>query len=138
MTEEIIIDGIDVAGCQCFATAHVVMTASGILVKDIDNACTVKQKPCEEIKDCMFKRQFKQLKRLEQENKELKEDVLKWQKEFSRQYQINENKGYSKTEENYRSALEEIREIVASVFAKQRPYKEDFTEIETIINEVLS
>lgn len=52
------------------------------------------------------------IKRLEQENRELKSDVLKWQKAFSRQYQINENKGYSKTEEKYRSALKEIREIL--------------------------
>ena len=51
---------------------------------------------------------------LEQENKELKSDVLKWQKAFSRQYQINENKGYSKTEENYRSALEEIKNDIMS------------------------
>lgn len=48
---------------------------------------------------------------LEQENKELKADILKWQKAFSRQYQINENKGYSKTEENYRSALEKIKDL---------------------------
>ena len=33
---------------------------------------------------------------------------------------------------------EEIRKIVTTAFVKQRPYKEDFTEIENIINEVLN
>ena len=70
------------------------------------------------------------VKRLEQENKELKEDVLKWQKEFSRQYQINENKGYSKAEENYRSALEEISGLAS-------PHCTQCSQIIKIVNEVL-
>lgn len=76
--------------------------------------------------------------RLEQENKELKSDVLKWQKAFSRQYQINENKGYSKAEENYRSALEEIREIVKDLKQTKIPFCEIEEKIQTKINEVLN
>lgn len=60
---------------------------------------------CDNYSGCYYRKYL----RLEQENKELKSNVLKWQKAFSRQYQINENKGYSKAEENYRSALEEIK-----------------------------
>lgn len=60
--------------------------------------------------EVMIRDMEKNINRLEQENKELKSDVLKWQKAFSRQYQINENKGYSKTEDKYRSALEKILE----------------------------
>ncbi|WP_405316458.1 hypothetical protein [Faecalibacillus faecis] len=71
----------------------------------------------------------------EQENKELKSNVLKWQKAFSRQYQINENKGYSKAEENYRSALEEIREIAErELYLKQNS---SLIKIIDKINEVL-
>ena len=80
--------------------------------------CYLYHKYCNEIDSCYFKR----CKRLEQENKELKEDVLKWQKEFSRQYQINENKGYSKAEENYRSALEEIRNDLKEVCKEECDY----------------
>lgn len=78
--------------------------------------------------------------RLEQENKELKSDVLKWQKAFSRQYQINENKGYSKAEENYRSALEEIN-LILDELKQQYDYMTDYSEIKEIqnkINEVLN
>ncbi len=51
------------------------------------------------------------IKDLEQENSRLKEEVFKWQKEYSRQYQINDNKGYSQKEEQYKQALIEIKEI---------------------------
>lgn len=78
------------------------------------------------------------IKRLEQENKELKSNVLKWQKAFSRQYQINENKGYSKAEENYRSAFEEIREIVKPYLTDcQGSLCEPIDEVLNKINEVL-
>lgn len=106
MTEEIIIDGVNVAGCE--------FCKPNPLYK-IEYACHCRgcvqddglhvHSSCEHNPNCYYK----QLKCKEQENKELKEDVLKWQKAFSRQYQINENKGYSKAEENYRSALEEIK-----------------------------
>lgn len=46
---------------------------------------------------------------LAQENEELKEEILKWQTAYSRQYQINENKGYNKKEEQYRQTLQEIK-----------------------------
>lgn len=54
---------------------------------------------------------------LKAENERLKEEILKWQKAYSRQYQINENKGYNKKEEQYRQTLQEIKNI-AEPFAK--------------------
>ena len=48
---------------------------------------------------------------LKAENERLKEEILKWQKAYSRQYQINENKGYNKKEEQYRQTLQEIKAI---------------------------
>lgn len=79
------------------------------------------------------------IKRLEQENRELKSDVLKWQKAFSRQYQINENKGYSKTEEKYRSALEEIRNYCDRIEQGSVIGTQDcvINSIKNITNEVL-
>ena len=50
-------------------------------------------------------------KELKAENERLKEEILKWQKAYSRQYQINENKGYNKKEEQYRQTLQEIKAI---------------------------
>lgn len=51
------------------------------------------------------------LNNLKQENEQLKEEILRWQKAYSRQYQINENKGYNKKEEQYRQTLREIKDI---------------------------
>ena len=48
---------------------------------------------------------------LKAENERLKEEILKWQTAYSRQYQINENKGYNKKEEQYRQTLQEIKGI---------------------------
>ena len=94
--------------------------------------------------EVMIRDMEKNINRLEQENKELKSDVLKWQKAFSRQYQINENKGYSKAEENYRSALEEINitvkqllQGVSSNCINNTPYLTALSLIENKINEVL-
>jgi len=53
----------------------------------------------------------KENEELKAENERLKEEILKWQKAYSRQYQINENKGYNKKEEQYRQTLQEIKEI---------------------------
>ena len=48
---------------------------------------------------------------LKAENERLKEKILKWQTAYSKQYQINENKGYNKKEEQYRQTLQEIKAI---------------------------
>lgn len=53
--------------------------------------------------------------KLKKENEGLKEEILKWQTAYSRQYQINENKGYNKKEEQYRQTLQEIKEIAEPV-----------------------
>lgn len=130
MTEEIIIDGVDVAGCEYL---NKVVNEEPYCNIDEEHLYT-----CSSDENCYFK----QLKHLEQENFELKSDVLKWQKAFSRQYQINENKGYSKAEENYRSALEEINRVV-KLAHKVEDYLlgQDYTDlvdrIENKINEVL-
>lgn len=85
----------------------------------------------------------KRLQELEQENKELKEEIQFHNKENSNLLAERNAAqiGYDEireVREHYRSALEEIRKIVTSAFAKQRPYKEDFAEIENIINKVLN
>lgn len=56
-----------------------------------------------------FKTAWEELKA---ENERLKYQILKWQKAYSRQYQINENKGYNKKEEQYRQTLQEIKELI--------------------------
>lgn len=63
---------------------------------------------------------------LKTENERLKEEILKWQKEYSRQYQINENKGYNKKEEQYRQTLQEIKAIAEA----PKPFI-DFSETKT-------
>lgn len=62
-----------------------------------------------------IKRLQKENKELKAENEQLKEEILKWQTAYSRQYQINENKGYNKKEEQYRQTLQEIKEIAMDI-----------------------
>lgn len=65
-----------------------------------------------------FKTSWEELKA---ENERLKEEILKWQKAYSRQYQINENKGYNKKEEQYRQTLQEIDEIISRTESHHPP-----------------
>lgn len=104
----------------------------------------------DKVNKCKYYKLYKQLKRLEQENKDLKDNNNRLQAIIDDGRAENkrfreENKELLKYETYYldkyielRDSLKEIKEIVASAFAKQRSYKEDFTEIENIINEVLN
>lgn len=163
MTEEIIIDGVNVAGCCQLIEEPFYPCGLGGECKGWEN-CYYKQlkrleqerdklktelhskvefiqeqrtiineyaKEIEIYKQCQGKRASKREEELKQENKELKE-----------MYRLSclkcEYKNTKADVDKYRSALEEIREIITSAFAKQRPYKEDFAEIENIINKILN
>jgi predicted RNase H-like nuclease (RuvC/YqgF family) len=140
MTEEIIIDGVNVAECHCkapYKNDYGDVQCKCYRFEDIENN-TFLFGICKQHPNCYYK----QLKRLEQKNKKLKEEIQFHDKENSNLLAKRNAAqiGYDEireVRERYRSALEEIREIVTSAFAKQRPYKEDFAEIETKINEVL-
>ena len=139
MTEEIIIDGVDVAGCY----------ADKKKMKD-GLYCFWEGGNCEYNKYCYFK----QLKRLEQENKELKEENIKVKKEFNNliaeiisdiEYtgEITCN-GESPKEHLHQmqkalAALEEIQKIIKSYdLAVDNGVSVDtLYTIGTIINEVL-
>lgn len=135
MTEEILIDGVNVAWCKDY---------------DDGTCCNddVLTLSCEKT-NCMFK----QLKRLEQENKELKEEKL--YRGIDRQFIEDANDRLYFEAKKYRKALEEIREIEElPYYSKGMPEEplsqRDFTlgaindyekrrmKILTKINEVLS
>jgi hypothetical protein len=84
MTKEIIIDGIDVSKCEAFFKAN----------KTCYNCYACEGSNC----------YFKQLKRLEQENKELEKQLLE-------DKILDEHIESLSQEDTYRSALEEIRVI---------------------------
>lgn len=86
MTKEIIIDGVNVAGC-CFYNNGKCDNPNGMACNCINNAVCY----------------FKELKHLEQENERLKEEI----------YIARENYGLEmEFQMMYREALEEIREMV--------------------------
>lgn len=117
MTEEIIIDGVNVAGCywKCkdgdCAMYYADLSADNNELEFGFN--------CEDNPDCYYK----QLKRLEQENEELKKEV----KQIRTYEELKLNK--------YHFALEEIREIVTGNYDVLEPQAKK--DIEKIINEVL-
>ena len=125
MTEEIITDGVDVAGCEHYTTME---DCDGIhdLCEQLDDYCSIK-------KDCYYK----QLKRLEQENKKLKEEIQFHNKENSNllaeknatQIAYDEIR---EVRERYRSALEEIKAMI-----NHPDHRGLLNKIEDRINEVL-
>ena len=112
MTEEILIDGVNVAGCeQIFAQKKCAL---------------LDQVYCEDNPDCYYK----QLKRLEQENKELEEKV----KDLDALTGIFS----ARLTKKYKSALEEIRNKIVNQVAWEGGLSHLDQEINTIINEVLN
>ena len=77
MTEEIIIDGVNVAGCNAYKEGHC-LDKTAILLCDTNK--------CSNYNDCYYK----QLQRLKQENKELKEKII----------ELSEEKGHLIVENN--------------------------------------
>lgn len=154
MTEEIIIDGVNVAECFYFID-HTPPKGQGDWCGAIHKgACKVYSKDCEYNKDCYYK----QLKRLEQENKELKEEnallkeqlLKKSETEQAFQSLLDENKELRRKfkqvfnidnqecwniaflndeKYKYRSALEEIREMCKFNFVAANPIIDKINEV---------
>lgn len=97
MDKNIIIDGINVSEC-CFYNNSKCNNPNGMACNCINNAVCY----------------FKELKRLEQENKELKEEKL--YRGIDRQFIEDANDRLYFKAERYRSALEEIRVIADDTF----------------------
>lgn len=100
MSEEIIIDGVNVTECEHYTTME---DCDGIhdLCEQIDDYCSIK-------KNCYYK----QLQRLKQENEELKEKINKFQWD-NPYYILYENVVTQR--DKYKQALEEIRNIVKPI-----------------------
>ena len=112
MTEEIITDGVDVAGCKHYKTETCL---ADYLFTDM----AFSEAKCVLSPNCYYK----QLKRLEQENKELKE----FKKEVLKPVFLPNIE--EKVTNTYRSALEEIRDLAKD--AKEYKYStksEDYSE----------
>jgi hypothetical protein len=137
MTEEIIIDGVNVAGCE-FCNPNPLYK--------IEYACYCRgyiqddglhvHLSCEHNPNCYYK----QLKRLEQENRELKEFCV----ELERQKQKQHMQWFERCTEinveasQYRSALEEIRENLVKLKTNDEDdFTYEYSKIEDKINEVL-
>ena len=95
--KEIIIDGIDVSKCE-------------YCLKMTKHRCSIQRDVykclCEENPNCYFK----QSKRKEQECEKLKKRRESFQKDYSKLYQVVENKGYIKELDQYKQALDIIEE----------------------------
>lgn len=148
---EIYIDGVNVAGCQCFENDKCLWCK-----KYYESNATPN---CKEVKDCYYKR----LQRLKQENEKLKEDIKQYCNWLDEEREDNDKLQKAYQDDhcdllNYRKALEEIRECAK--FAQSLPcadidcdcancndettnngqfcMEKSINEIKQIVNEVLN
>lgn len=92
--KQIIIDGVDVKDCKRRIGK--------------DNYCRYYKRPCSENNfNCIWKKYL----RKEQECEELKKRLESFQKDYSKLYQVVENKGYIKELDQLKQTLTEIKEI---------------------------
>ena len=88
---------------------------------------------CDEIKDCFVKELLGKLALKEQECEKLKKRLESFQKDYSKLYQVVENKGYIKELDQYKQALDIIEE-----YCMQCNLRWDFTAqiVLDIINKI--
>lgn len=136
---ETIINGIDVSECVFFREKY---TRIG---DDVDNdisfenhcmlsECTFNIENCEKI-NC----HFKQLKRLQKENKELKKRCEEWALETVKMQGVIDGKDFKI--DKYKQALEEIREMLKKSMSLKSNAYNHFINVEKAIdkiNEVLN
>ena len=107
--EQIIIDDVDVSGCDFLAKKDDYCSYSGVTYAYKGQCMCSDEEMCKEHPKCFYKKVLKQLKRKEQECEELKEKLIKWLgKEGLRQ---SEKEFYEQQLDQLKQTLEEIREI---------------------------
>ena len=89
--KQVIMDIADIAGC--------------VRLQDDEISCDLGGE-CKGWENCYYK----QLKRKEQECKELKERLESFQKDYSKLYQVVENKGYIKELDQFKTENEMLRD----------------------------
>ena len=77
---------------------------------------------CDEIEDCFIKELLGKLAQKEQDYEKLKKRLESFQKDYSKLYQVVENKDYIKELDQYKQALDIIEE-----YCKQCNLRWDFT-----------
>lgn len=91
--KQIIIDGVDVSRCEYFEEFD-------CMIEPCDKECC-----CGWRENCYYK----QLKRKEQECEKLKKRLESFQKDYSKLYQVIENKGYIKELDQLKAELEQLK-----------------------------
>ena len=129
MTEEIIIDGINVAGCCYYESKN----DTG---RWCDSTCTRDRAPvfrCDKMPNC----HYKQRKRLEQENEQLKEENERLKKDFS-SYEddiedwVSDNSILYQYDDRTPDTLEELQACMESTHEQWQKYKQALEEIKSI------
>lgn len=119
MTEEIIIDSVNVAWCEYFA-------------KQNEHSCLEENGNCENISNCYYK----QLIRLKQQHNDDTEEIAKLGLDVTILEQ--ENKQMKSTLEEINTIVKQLLQGVSSNCINNTPYLTALSLIETKINEVLN
>lgn len=138
MKEKIIIDGVDVAGCEFY------FEDNGVIAPDRTperaNICTSSEKSCENNDSCYCNKDcyYKQLKRLEQENEELKEELASFMngdycakgcKKMNNAFQDAHKCILEESERLYSSQIEEFEENLHNLKQENKQLKKENKEL---------
>lgn len=124
MPDEIIIDGIDVSGCEFY------FENNGIIAPDRTaertNICSSPEKSCKnsDICDCNKQCYYKQLKRLEAENARLKAEIDTWKYQTEKRAEIGDI--WYDIAQKYKTCLQKIKEIAEPIYEDYSKRWDDF------------
>lgn len=134
MTDKhIIIDGVDVSGCDFLAKKDDYCSYSGVTYAYKGQCMCSDEEMCKEHPKCFYKKVLKQLKRKEQEVDVLKAENRRLDNELY--MTVEEGRAWYDLMERYEQALTEIKEIVQF---GDRPYKlcGEYNECCDVLNEI--
>ncbi len=123
MDKQIIIDGVDVSGCKHYKNRTCI---ADYCLTDMPFS----EAKCELNPNCYYK----QLKRKEQECERTKERLESFQKDYSKLYQVVENKGYIKQLDQLKAENGLFRTAHDNEQVKRRKLEEILTEIKEILS----
>lgn len=126
--KEIIIDDVDVSGCEKQGETIAGITCGNGERIRLANEIITKHRLCKDNPNCIYKK----YKRKEQECEELKERLESFQKDYSKLYQVVENKGYIKELDQLKAENYLYKNAHKTEQDRRRSYENALTEIKEI------
>ncbi len=125
--EQIIVDGVDVSGCDFLAKEDDYCSYSGEYRAYKGQCGCSDEEMCKDHPNCFYKKALKQLQRKEKKCEELKEEI-----NLLRQYKGSKQASYESMQAEWNNAVSQNRDLLKQVEKWQEKYNKLEAEVERL------